>query len=320
MSLTSHLANSSSPVREFFARRLPNTPAAPFLILPADPPSPSDQSESRFTTHQIWRPGDIQVFPDAPDGFPWGGVGTAFDYRVRFFYSVTPVDELVAALGALRIGDRSSRAGPVAFGELREEIEPLIRSQSDLWAKRPQAEERRLNQLCYVLALYEQCFRTLASPDWPLLRLGPKASLAEVAKLAEPRIVDDLVALSELYRQSPEPVLRGSPAILNPTFAASAALGGADADLILGRTLLDLKTTKKARPDRPTLWQLAGYALSDFDDRYSIDSVGFYYARFGKTITWSLGEFLTQLAGQAVDLSELRKSFKRVLGPSITNR
>jgi len=63
-----------------------------------------------------------------------------------------------------------------------------------------------------------------------------------------------------------------------------------------------------------------GYALSDFDDRYSIDSVGFYYARFGKTITWSLGEFLTQLAGQAVDLSELRKSFKRVLGPSITNR
>jgi hypothetical protein len=70
------------------------------------------------------------------------------------------------------------------------------------------------------------------------------------------------------------------PAILNPTFAGSAKVGGADADLVLGDTLVEIKTsTDVQKRFRDILYQLLGYVLLDYPDEHSIRSVSVYFAR-----------------------------------------
>src|SRR4051794_34317316 len=69
--------------------------------------------------------------------------------------------------------------------------------------------------------------------------------------------------------------------VVAPTFAGTAEVAGADADLVAGGLLLDVKATANpARlPTSETVWQTAGYVLLDYDDEYRIDRVGWYLAR-----------------------------------------
>ena len=78
------------------------------------------------------------------------------------------------------------------------------------------------------------------------------------------------------------------PHSLNPNFDGSLDIGGADADLIVEGTLIDIKATitQKIRPD--WLWQLLGYVLLDYSDRHRINSIGLYMARQGIFFQWDL--------------------------------
>ena len=92
---------------------------------------------------------------------------------------------------------------------------------------------------------------------------------------------------------------------IGPHFSASQ-LVPADADLIAGGLLLDLKTT--ARPELPLsdIFQLAAYALMDSRNQYRLDTVGVFLARYGHLTTWPLEAFLSELAGHPVDVSQAR--------------
>ena len=79
MSLTGHLKDRNSPICQFLRTQFPNTRS--FL------------EEAR---KQIRRPGTIQ--PD--EDVPWGVIGTALDYRIRYYFDVTPYNELAAYKGA----------------------------------------------------------------------------------------------------------------------------------------------------------------------------------------------------------------------------
>ena len=70
---------------------------------------------------------------------------------------------------------------------------------------------------------------------------------------------------------------------LNPEFGSGSALvGGADADMILDGTLIDIKTTKSAAFTQDMYNQILGYyALSTLDRKIRIDAVGIYFARHG---------------------------------------
>lgn len=82
--------------------------------------------------------------------------------------------------------------------------------------------------------------------------------------------------------------------VLNPTFGKGSSLvGGADADLIIDDTLIDIKVTLGIRLTRPLLNQLIGYYLlfligkvaghEDID----IKKLGIYFARHG--VLWTIG-------------------------------
>lgn len=87
--------------------------------------------------------------------------------------------------------------------------------------------------------------------------------------------------------------------ILNPTFALSDDIGGADADLIVDNRLIEFKTTKRLSLTKGILLQLAGYAvlhdlggtmIDDVIDRNPINSVCVYFARHNVLIEVPLPE------------------------------
>jgi hypothetical protein len=103
------------------------------------------------------------------------------------------------------------------------------------------------------------------------------------------------------------------PLLLGPTFAVSGALGGADADFIAGGLLLDLKAAATTRIVRGEgLWQLAGYALADTHDRFTLRDVGISALRWRSRWVIALDELLSRLAGQSMDVSDLRREFAEV--------
>ena len=66
----------------------------------------------------------------------------------------------------------------------------------------------------------------------------------------------------------------------NPSFALSADVGGADANMIIDGTLVDIRTTAKRTPlDLDNIIQQVGYYLLDAEDEYSIDSITWIYTR-----------------------------------------
>jgi len=306
VSLSSHINDRNSPVRAFFEAHFPRTPLRPLRELTCDPCSIPLEHHAPL----VWDPGPAQVLPADPTGYPWATVGTAFDYRLRFIFGVNP-QRTVAANGAKIVAKRleCSKRFPVAFEELVGVSADLERGP----VRGQYEDEGGLARLCYVLALYEQCFRTTPSRQSPLLALGPNATLAEVEALCTSQAADDLVRLTELFLSTQQSLLDLEPVVLNPTFKGSIWLEGADADLILGSTLLDIKTWKNAVPERPDIWQLVGYLLADFDDGYKIRSAGFYFSRHGSRIVWTVDDLLARLAGHDVDLAATRKEFSELL-------
>jgi hypothetical protein len=88
---------------------------------------------------------------------------------------------------------------------------------------------------------------------------------------------------------------------LNPTFGkGSLMVGGADADIILDDTLIDIKVTKHLKLEREYLNQLIGYyilsLIGSINNKHNgtlIKKVGVYFARHGILWTVPLSEFGT---------------------------
>jgi hypothetical protein len=323
MSLTRHIVDKNSPVRAWFQDNLPSTGFDQFRIN-VDSGTLArrvngDTGPMVISLADWWNPKDVLVLPELENGYPWGGVGTAFDYRIRLMFGLTDPRNLVASRGAIRLRDYFGVEHPLTgWRQLEKELLAVSLELGRGILEDPD-REMHVCTLTYALALYEQCLRGTIAETWPIAALGSNASFAKIKTLCRDDVVEDIARLSSLFCSTQADLLASQSWHLNPRFSASMALGGADADIILDGCLLDLKTSKHADPKRAELWQLAGYALADLNDEYKIESVGLYYARYGSFITWPLGEFLKRLAGRPVDVEDLRSDFgsmlEKVSGP-----
>ena len=99
MSLTNHLKDKKSPIRAFLRTQFPDTRAflkdARQQLRSVDPIRPDNDVQGRLDTgHSA---GGIR--------YPWGTIGTALDYRIRYYFDVTSHDEFVAYNGARLLTD-----------------------------------------------------------------------------------------------------------------------------------------------------------------------------------------------------------------------
>ncbi len=324
MSLTSHLRDLQSPVRRWLIDQFPNL--GPHLKeMRKDLPGPAAPT----------------IRPDGP--VPWTTIGIAFDYRLRYYFAVTPPRELIAWSGAaLTLGQyllaedpehpalwrqspsksevwvsgipdlddpAVSETLPAAFFR---HLEALTAELTPAGRRLDRADEERLDRACVALALFDEVFRALLQPTSPLARLGAQSTAGDLLDLAQPAWLADLAALSYGFYDRFADWLTDL-VTLNPTFAGSADVGGADADLILDGCLLDIKATVNPKLDQGWLLQLLGYTLLDYDDAYRIDRLGIYLARQRHLMAWPLEAVLDGIAGPGrASLAALRAEFRGV--------
>lgn len=320
MSLTSCIRNTTGPEMRYFKQEFPDVRAVA----------------------QEWRrglSGAVAIVPTEP--IRYDIVGQAIDYRIRFYYAIPRLVELVAFRGMqilcsplrLQLNTGKCSMGPRAWTECRSNAEGELMKlgirgpaldfcrdlmgffrETKLVGRRISAdEETELCRYCYVLALFDKFVREGPDIPSPLNEVKPGAGTRTLLSLAPDAAIGDLARLSWLFYDRAWDKIRPG-ATLNPTFAGSSDVGGADADLIVDGCLTEIKTVKKPEIDARLVYQLLGYCLLDYDDHYRIRSVGVYFARHGVWLAMDLTDFLTQLSdGRHSDLSEARSRFQRVV-------
>ena len=365
MSLTSHLINEESPVLNFMWDYFP-------------------RAEDYVKGDEIRLRGLHTIRPEGR--VPWNIIGRAIDYRLRYYFAVTPWDEFAAYKGQWRYesniqgGDLDIRpdstflyqrrkdvvywyekeskhqvasfnrhgigtwvldvtswrgemmaisghilAGrafegdgqfqPVSgahllhppydgfftsLGELTERVQPAK-------TRLALPEEDEVNLHCIILGLLETAFRT-GKQDRMLTAAKPQ-DLSDLFSIVKQDWIKDMRNLSWAFYDRYSSRLLGLPADLNPTFAYSHAVGGADADLIVNGMLIDIKTTVNPQLDEVWIWQLLGYVLLDRFDQHEISHVGLYMARQGRLVWWELDELIKGASGKSESVEELRELF-----------
>lgn len=120
--------------------------------------------------------------------------------------------------------------------------------------------------------------------------------------LASDTAIADVCSMAELFCRTQQKLVAGD-AVFKPTFSGSSAIGGADADLIVDRRLIEIKATinpgKIGKVSWP--WQLLGYALLDLD-------------RQGLLLRWPVDDYASRLAGLPTSIAEARAELRDLLG------
>jgi len=268
-----------------------------------------------------------------------GTVGTAFDYRVRFYFTAPAAQTLPAGRGAALLwglesveelpdgtlvtwepSPRPAHFGPspAVVGEFFAQVDHFVTTYSPQGRQLSESGEETLARYCLILALFEEVYRAFGAPyfDSPLFHLGKDASAADLLALASADQVADLRALWNGLLATVD--LGYESVIYNPVLGFGSF--GADADLILDDCLLELKTSQRPQLAQ-YLRQLLGYVLLDTEDRYGIRRIGLYLARQRCLVTFSLHDLLIGSTGDRKQgrirleerLAELRAGFKAVV-------
>lgn len=285
--LTSALGDRESPLRQYLYQRFPH----------------------RRGIQRSYRESAGPLLVESNGGDP-ALVGAAFDFGVRYTLRPRYVDEMmfIGLAGDQRHVAVVLEVAQVATSSAVEgDDELLVRA---CWALALTTEVYRAGQVPPTSPLYQLIRRRRFTAE-ALLDLAPDAGVTEVSELLQ-------LATDRLYPSlvPSEPVLPG------PRFDASA-LVAADADLIVGDQLVELKTRlgvrriDDARTDTLSgrdLYQVIAYALLDTSDEYAVRRLALYSARYGHLAQWPLADLLTELAGQPVDLATERERVWRLLG------
>jgi len=313
MSLTSHLKNPASPIGQFiklrFAQTTGLTKAANLQLKAAETLRPALSGTS----------------------YPYAPIGTAIDYRIRYAFDVTPYQQLVAWQGALLLTAKPVESltltpiyfdimkgvaqGPYPLKLVRKFFESLDYTLQTIQPVRRRLDakaEHLLDRYCVVLSFFEQVFRSDAYLQGPLMQPTVKQSVEELLTIPQDSWLDDLSQMFNLFYARYHDLL-SRLYILNPTFAGSFDIGGADADLVVDGCLIDIKASISPQIKAEYLYQLAGYLLLDYDDQLHMNAVGIYMARQGMLFTWPVAEFLRQLTGNdSAELGSLRREFRKL--------
>ena len=224
MPLTSLLKNRNSEVSQFMRETFPDT--TPFL---------------REARNQVREAGAIKPTNTETD-YPWSTMGLALDYRVRYYFSITPSDELTAHRGARRLGNNTGQfvsqitdglvvlsngvtGEPVGMynpdkdaavgvsGELS--IFEIYEMGREAWNRESDPERSEGTQLAPI---YEKFFESLDALTTRVSPAGTKLSASDEDEINRHCVV--LALLEEVYRGG---LRQGSP-LANPQTADGHSL------------------------------------------------------------------------------------------------
>ncbi|HRO46959.1 hypothetical protein [Agriterribacter sp.] len=218
----------------------------------------------------------------------YGVIGTAYDYLFRFTIEHHNKREKIET--AKWIADIAFRGIAGVYCENAEKRKILndrfqsVKINYGAYIKNGRLNKQILSDLLF-LAKLDLFFRIgYVAPD--LLQ-------------EDEQDIKDLKALYSLINQNDFKVR--NKCYLNPTFGKGSMLvGGADADVILDDTLIDIKVTKHLKLERDYLNQILGYyilaligGINSKPEKKQIKNVGIYFARHGLLWKAPISEFAT---------------------------
>ena len=265
MSLTGHLTSPDSPIRRYLEDSFP-------IIEGSKRGRPLAKQYSSLLGFD--KLPDCKLPTLAPKSHQ-GTIGTAVDYRLRYYFQAYDSNETVAG-HAVRELDGKARTVGRRFVDYQN---GLVARLSPVDRQLDSEDESDLNTGCVILAWFEQIFRTgEISPEFDrLLRQGEVDALIAAVKQ---NVVQDISQLSTAFATDAKHLFN-LDSILNPTFKGSLDVDGADADIIVDKMLIDFKCTSEvdAKKLRSAALQLLGYVLLDYDGEYAISDLVVYFPR-----------------------------------------
>lgn len=290
MSLTSLLREAGSPLRSLLDECLPRT--------------------SSFVAALN---GDLRALPlNTPAPVDAGLSGVAIEYRLRYYFAVPEIESTVAWLGADRL-----EAAILDYPEspLRDTVNDFVRAmQRDIVALQPvgvrlnPANEVRLSRICAVLAYLDQWFRSGRSALVDGMLDGTLRSGADILLLPRPEVVEDVATLSSAFFEHQYPLLASRRVVLGPRFDGSLDVGGADADLLAGDSLIEFNSAATDSPlEGWEVYQLLVCACLDYSDRHRVRNVGLSVLRRSALREWDIEELVDTLSGGQTGYRVLRE-------------
>ena len=246
MSLTSHLDDSSSPIGQYIKQHFAHTKVLTSVV--------NQQLKQAVTL----LPAQKEKSP-----YPYATLGTVIDYRLRYAFDITPYEQLVAWLGARMLV--RNRYSVTLLKTFFDTLDITVRAMQPVGRLLSTEDERLLCRYCYVLSLFEQVFRTSHENvvrSSPLFVPSIKRNVNDLLAIPQDVCLDDVAAVFHLFYERHNALL-SKPHNLNPVFAGSLDVGGADGDLIVDGCLIDIKATISPKLAANHLFQLAGYLLLD---------------------------------------------------------
>lgn len=234
----------------------------------------------------------------------YGIVGMAFDYLLRFYLQHHNRDSCIqrgfwVADGAFEmVSSRLNSTGEIGTGFHRDKV---FKAKELLTIITDQYEQTKVNYENYInngLITDELICNTIFLAKLEVYyRAGIIDENFDNYNAEDIKDIKSIISLvNNINFQAQE------KCYLNPTFGRGSMLvGGADADLIIDNTLIDIKVTKNLKLERNHLNQLLGYYLlsligginSSPNDR-PIENIGIYFARHGELWTTPLIQFGNQ--------------------------
>lgn len=272
MSLKSDLRDPGTPVGAWVRRRFPH---ARRLY-----PRLRDTAAPALVIPQGWGNGTDQR---------WSWAGTAADTMLRWLCGGTGPSD-VATSGGWRVADLSSDCD---LADLLNAAPPL----DDL---------DHAARVAVVWAMAEQHAR-YALTENPLTDIG-EAPLLDLLAAAPDEVVSDVASTARLVRGTLVADLNQLGSIeVGPAYAYP---GGADADLLAGSTLVEVKTTV-SRPGLVDVLQPIGYVL--LSDDAAADAIAWLYPRSGKMLRLPVTEVLEAAADDPqVTIQRLRDELREL--------
>lgn len=256
-----------------------------------------DRLAADFPKPRLVLSASLRVAPASPNR---ALIGTAFDYLVRFHLQRTHAIAMSYTWVAERalekisiFGDNGllfeTPAGYVSSGDVRDRIRRYLK-QAQTTVKRfvdggPLSDD--LIRVTLRLAYCDLFYRSY--------RYDPLFGRASRAQVNELRALISEVDWSQWRAKR--------CCLLNPSFGkGSEWIGGADADVLLDDTLIDIKTTANLVLTTKDWRQILCYAA--LNEHFPIGGsrprrirrLGFYFARYGYFITWPIAELVSPSA------------------------
>jgi hypothetical protein len=230
-------------------------------------------------------------------------LGTAFDYLLRFELQRRAPHAISRRLVAESVPDRiwqkgtyihlsKDDKGVVSLGGMHGDPYELEELAKEVAERTRKVVEKAKAAIAAYLKTKEPDRSTQAALAGHAIRLAKLEDFVRSYRFdnsfedADPEDVEELIDLLAVVPW--DDLLHDKVLLLNPTFGESSSLvGGADADLIQGDTLIDFKTIKTAEVKPEYLNQLLGYLLLDRNQRRTdqtfpeIKRLALYFTRHG---------------------------------------